>query len=114
MDAVTPEVAQTAIERGWAELAWQLSDVVWPLLLYRKHYLDRLEIDRRGLTLIGFTIANLDDDPPCQLCLPLEPGDSRLLDGALDEIRNRYGSSAVTRGVLVGRRPDLAMPLLPD
>jgi DNA polymerase-4 len=71
-------------------------------------------IEQRGLTLIGFTIANLDDDLPCQLGLPLEPGDSALLDAALDEIRNRYGSSAVTRGVLVGRRPDLAMPLLPD
>ncbi len=71
-------------------------------------------IDRRGLTLIGFTIANLDDDLPCQLCLPLDPGDTAVLDAALDEIRNRYGSSAVTRGVLVGRRADLTMPLLPD
>lgn len=71
-------------------------------------------IDRRGLTLIGFTIANLDDDLPCQLCLPLDPGDTAVLDAALDEVRNRYGSSAVTRGVLVGRRGDLTMPLLPD
>ena len=29
-------------------------------------------IDRRGLTLIGIAIANLDDDLPCQLSLPLE------------------------------------------
>ncbi|MBB5895671.1 ATP-binding protein [Kutzneria kofuensis] len=40
---------RAAMEQGWAELAWQLSDVMWPLLLYRKHYLDRLEIDRRGV-----------------------------------------------------------------
>jgi tetratricopeptide (TPR) repeat protein len=40
---------RTAMDRGWAELAWQLSDVMWPLLLHRKHYLDRLEIDRRGV-----------------------------------------------------------------
>src|SRR2546423_1806877 len=33
-------------------------------------------IERRGLTLIGFTIANLDNDLPMQLCLPLDPVDS--------------------------------------
>jgi DNA polymerase-4 len=71
-------------------------------------------IARRGLTLIGLTIANLDDDLPLQLCLPLDVADSGLLDAALDEIRNRYGAAAVTRGVLVGRRPELTMPLLPD
>jgi len=71
-------------------------------------------IARRGLTLIGFTVANLGDDLPFQLALPLDPGDSALLDAALDEIRIRHGSNAVTRGVLVGRRPAPAMPLLPD
>ena len=71
-------------------------------------------IEHRGLTLIGLTIANLDDDLPLQLCLPLDAVDSGLLDAALDEIRNRYGAAAVTRGVLVGRRPELTMPLLPD
>jgi len=71
-------------------------------------------VEQRGLTLIGLTIANLDNDLPFQLCLPLDTGDSALLDAALDEIRNRYGSSAVTRAVLVGRRPDVTMPLLPD
>ena len=35
--------------RGWPELAWHLADVMWPLLLHRKHYLDRLEIDERGV-----------------------------------------------------------------
>jgi DNA polymerase-4 len=71
-------------------------------------------IDRRGITLIGLTIANLDDNLPCQLSLPLDADDGDLLDAALDEIRDRYGSSAVTRGVLVGRRPGLTVPLLPD
>jgi DNA polymerase-4 len=71
-------------------------------------------IDERGLTLIGLTIANLEDDLPFQLCLPLDAEASSLLDAALDEIRDRYGASAVTRGVLVGRRPDVTMPLLPD
>ncbi|MDW5330516.1 tetratricopeptide repeat protein [Plantactinospora sp. KLBMP9567] len=38
-----------ALRRGHAKLAWQLSDVVWPLLLYRKHYVDRLRVDRCGV-----------------------------------------------------------------
>jgi tetratricopeptide (TPR) repeat protein len=40
---------RTALERQWPELAWHLSDVMWPLLLYRKHYRDRLDIDQRGV-----------------------------------------------------------------
>jgi DNA polymerase-4 len=71
-------------------------------------------IEQRELTLIGFTIANLQDDLPFQLCLPLDPADGTVLDAALDEIRDRYGSAAVTRGVLVGRRTHMTMPLLPD
>ncbi len=71
-------------------------------------------IEGRGLTLIGVAIANLDDDLPMQLCLPLDAADSGLLDAAVDEIRDRYGAAAVTRGVLLGRRADLTVPLLPD
>jgi DNA polymerase-4 len=71
-------------------------------------------IEERGLTLIGFTIANLQDDLPFQLCLPLDAEASSVLDAALDEIRDRFGSAAVTRGVLVGRRAHMTMPLLPD
>ncbi|MBE1487236.1 tetratricopeptide repeat protein [Plantactinospora soyae] len=40
---------RTALRHGHPALAWQLSDVTWPLLLYRKHYRDRLEIDQRGV-----------------------------------------------------------------
>lgn len=40
---------QAAMASGWFALAWQLCDVMWPLLLYRKHYRDRAEIDRLGL-----------------------------------------------------------------
>jgi DNA polymerase-4 len=71
-------------------------------------------IQQRGLTLIGISIANLCDDLPMQLCLPLDPANGELLDAALDEIRNRYGTTAVTRAVLIGRAPALTMPLLPD
>lgn len=71
-------------------------------------------IEQRGLTLIGLTIADLDNDLPRQLRLPFDRGDSDLLDATLDEIRIRYGSTAVTRGILLGRRPALDAPLLPD
>ncbi|KJK34331.1 hypothetical protein UK23_43720 [Lentzea aerocolonigenes] len=40
---------QVSLEKGWPDLAWHLSDVVWPLLLHRKHYHDRLDIDLRGV-----------------------------------------------------------------
>jgi len=71
-------------------------------------------IERRGLTLIGIAVSNLADELPIQLRLPLRPDDRALLDAALDEIRARYGIDAITRAVLLGRRPELTMPLLPD
>jgi DNA polymerase-4 len=71
-------------------------------------------IRERGLTLVGITIANLQNDLPLQLRLPLDPDDEDLLDAALDRIRDRFGPAAITRGVLLGRRPALELPLLPD
>lgn len=71
-------------------------------------------IDQRGLTMLGLTIANLENDLPIQLSLPLDRDDTELLDAALDEIRTRYGANAITRGLLLGRRPRQDMPLLPD
>jgi DNA polymerase-4 len=71
-------------------------------------------IERRGITLIGVAIANLEDELPLQLCLPLARDQGPLLDAALDEIRTRFGPKAITRAVLLGRRGGLAMPLLPD
>ena len=71
-------------------------------------------VERRGLTLIGITIANLENDLPLQLCLPYDTDNSELLDAALDEIRTRYGPTAITRGLLLGRRTVPDIPLLPD
>ena len=36
------------------------------------------------------------------------------LDAALDEVRERFGSAAITRAVLLGRDRGFTMPLLPD
>jgi DNA polymerase-4 len=71
-------------------------------------------IARRGLTLVGITLADLDADDAVQLALPLEARDGLALDAALDTVRERFGKAAVTRAVLLDRDPGLAMPLLPD
>jgi DNA polymerase-4 len=73
-------------------------------------------IAERGITLIGFTVSNIDRDGAQQLELPLDGSGPELmdLDAAVDRVRRRYGNAAVTRGVLVGRDPGLEMPQLPD
>jgi DNA polymerase IV len=71
-------------------------------------------IDRRGLTLVGVAVANLENDRAVQLTLPLDRRSGGALDAVLDEIRDRYGSNAITRAVLLGRSPGLLVPLLPD
>jgi DNA polymerase IV len=71
-------------------------------------------IERRGLTLVGVAVANLDDDRAIQLRLPLDRRSDDALDAAVDEVRDRFGSAAVTRAVLLGRDAGQTMPLLPD
>jgi DNA polymerase-4 len=71
-------------------------------------------VAERGLTLIGLAVANLEHARAVQLVLPFDAAGGAALDAAVDEIRERYGSSAILRAVLVGRKPGLAMPLLPD
>jgi len=71
-------------------------------------------IERRGLTLVGIAVGNLENDRPVQLTFPFNGDDSAALDAAVDEIRNRFGLGAITRGVLLGRSPGLTVPLLPD
>ncbi|MGH3136839.1 MAG: DNA polymerase IV [Gaiellaceae bacterium] len=67
----------------------------------------------RGLTLVGISLTNLEDGDRIQLTLT-DDWRPDALDAALDEVRNRYGSAAVTRALLVGRDPGITMPLLPD
>ena len=68
----------------------------------------------RGLTLVGISVANLDDARAVQLVLPFDGDRQEALDAALDDVRDRFGSAAVTRAVLLGRDPGLTMPMLPD
>jgi DNA polymerase-4 len=62
---------------------------------------------------VGVAVGNLENAPPVQLGLPFRPGSAGELDSALDEVRERFGSTAVTRAVLLGRGR-IEMPLLPD
>jgi len=85
-----------------------------PILTMAKNLLQASQpmIERRGLTLIGISLTNLTSGDWVQLVLPFaESGD---LDAALDAVRERFGSGAITRAALVGRTPQLTVPLLPD
>ncbi|WP_175584221.1 DNA polymerase IV [Nocardia cyriacigeorgica] len=71
-------------------------------------------IEERGITLIGLALTNLDDADAMQLTLPFESRPAATLDAALDDLRRRFGSGAVTRAALLGRGEGLSVPLLPD
>jgi DNA polymerase-4 len=71
-------------------------------------------IERQGITLVGISLSNLHDDTAIQLALPFDHHCVSELDTALDNVRDRFGSAAVTRAVLLGRELGPSMPLLPD
>ncbi|MDQ6850415.1 MAG: DNA polymerase IV [Actinomycetota bacterium] len=71
-------------------------------------------IREAGLTLVGVSLSNLDDADAIQLELPFGAADLRMLDGAMDVIRERFGASSITRAVLLNRDPGMTVPLLPD
>jgi DNA polymerase-4 len=71
-------------------------------------------IEHQGLTLIGVAVGNLEDAAAVQLTLPFDHRSRDALDEALDQVRNRFGSTALKRAVLLGRDPGLSVPLLPD
>ena len=74
----------------------------------------RPTIERKGLTLVGVAVANLDDDGAVQLALPFSRAAGGALDVALDGVRDRFGTRSLTRAVLLGREPGISVPLLAD
>jgi DNA polymerase-4 len=91
--------AATEVIRGCART---LLDAAWPMVL------------ERGITLVGVAVNNVCDDDGVQLVLPFDGCAPVALDAALDGVRARFGSGAVTRGALVGKGQGLEVPLLPD
>ncbi len=81
--------------------ARELLDAAWPT------------IEAQGLTLVGIAVTNLERDDAIQLALSFDPRFDDL-DAALDVVRDRFGSAAVTRAVLLGRSPGVVMPVLAD
>jgi DNA polymerase IV len=69
-------------------------------------------IEQQGCSLLGISLTNLENDDAVQLALPLDR--QRALDATLDDVRDRFGSEAITRAVLLGRDPGWSPPLLPD
>ena len=67
-----------------------------------------------GSTLIGVTLSNLDNEDAVQLALPFDEPSTVALDTALDSVRDRFGSAAVTRAALLRHGSGLTVPMLPD
>jgi DNA polymerase IV len=81
--------------------ARQLLDEAWPL------------IEERGLTKVGVAVTGLSAEGGLQLALPFTKAKPVALDAAVDQIRNRFGSTSLVRTALVGREA-VEMPRLPD
>ena len=58
-------------------------------------------------------VGNLDDDGAVQLELPFDPRPGGELDSAVDAVRDRFGSAALTRAALLGRDPGWRCPCCP-
>lgn len=72
------------------------------------------QIRDRGITLLGLSLTNLDDDGALQLELPLDAHAGPALDTALDAVRRRFGAGSVARATQLGRDQGLEVPLLPE
>jgi DNA polymerase IV len=70
-------------------------------------------IEDNGLTLLGIALSNLDNIDAVQLALPFDDP-AAALDTTLDALRDRFGSTAVTRATLLGHDEGISVPLLPD
>ena len=77
--------------------------------------------EMEDLTLVGVALGNLEADRAVQMELPLDrslaepdPEAPGSLDRALDDLRGRYGTEAVTRASLVEKGGTGATPVLPE
>ena len=73
-----------------------------------------LIIADRGLTLLGITVAGLSEPGRLQPTLPFDVHESGQVDRAMDQVREKFGHTALIRGVHVGRSGGHDAPLLSD
>ncbi len=71
-------------------------------------------IEQQGLTMVGISVANLENRDAIQLPLPFGRRNDDALDAVVDKLRERFGSNAITRGTLLGRDVGYSVPMLPD
>ncbi|WP_330359541.1 DNA polymerase IV [Kribbella sp. ALI-6-A] len=71
-------------------------------------------IEKQGVTLVGIAVGNLENESTVQLALPFDKASNSELDSALDHVRDKFGTNAITRGSLLGRDQGLSVPMLPD
>ena len=71
-------------------------------------------IPERGITLLGVSLAGLDDDRCAQLALPFDARSGPAIDGALDAVQQRFGSRSVARATQLRLRPVVEVPRLDD
>lgn len=72
------------------------------------------EIAERGITLIGISLSQLDRVDRVHPELPIDWGDEARLDTVLDDLRDRYGATSVSRAAQLGRDPGWSSPVLPE
>ncbi len=71
-------------------------------------------IEERGLTLLGASVGNLENEAAEQMALPFERGDAAVLDTTVDAIRDKFGGASLTRADRIGSDVGFGVPLLPD
>jgi len=71
-------------------------------------------VDATWLDDVALDSLTAGDPRVVQLALPFDRQSGDALDTALDGVRDRFGSAAVTRTVLLGRRVSEPVPMLPD
>jgi DNA polymerase-4 len=74
----------------------------------------RPTIEDRGITLVGVALSGLDDAGGAAAQLALDGGRAAALDSTLDDLRDRFGTGAITRAVLLDHDEGPRLPMLPD
>jgi len=94
----TPTAATASVQ----DVALTLLDLAWAM------------IEVRGLTLLGVSVGNLENEGAVQLALPFDRSDVEVLDTTIDAIRDRFGGGSLTRADRIGSDVSAGVPLRPD